>query len=92
MYRLSRQLVGKCLYNQKRVGFEGIRATVKQVYIKGREAEAGIVTSNTKTIFRSESAKFYIFLQMSEEMWEFEKDGDLFYEKAVQGPARDRGT
>jgi len=85
MWRLSRQLVGRCLYNSKRVEFEGARATVKQVYIGGHEADAGIVTENTKTIFRSESAKFIIFLQMSQEMWDFDKDGELFYEKAVGG-------
>ena len=85
MWRLSRQLIGRCLYNRQRVRFEGIRALVKQVYIKGHEAEAGVVTRNTRTIFRSESAKFYIFLQLSEEMWHFDQEGDMLHERAIQG-------
>jgi hypothetical protein len=49
------------------------------------KVQYGVVTENTKVIFRSESAKFFIFFQMSREMWEFDEDGDLFYEKALQG-------
>jgi len=40
---------------------------------------------STKIIFRSESAKFFIFLQLSKEMWEFADDSELLIEKAVQG-------
>ncbi|CAG8583025.1 7327_t:CDS:2, partial [Acaulospora colombiana] len=32
-----------------------------------------------------ESAKLFIFVQMSKEMWEFDEDGDLYYEKTVDG-------
>ena len=45
----------------------------------------GLVTKDTKIILRSESAKYFIFLQMSREMWEFDEDGELYYEKAFQG-------
>ncbi len=49
------------------------------------KVRSGIVTKDTKIIFRSESAKYFLFLQMSQEMWEFDEDGDLYYEKAVHG-------
>ena len=45
----------------------------------------GLVTEGTKIIFRSESAKYFLFFQMSREMWEFDEDGDLYFEKAVHG-------
>lgn len=36
-------------------------------------------------IFRSESAKFFIFLQLSRDMFEFAEDSELMIEKAIQG-------
>jgi DEP domain-containing protein 5 len=92
MWRLGKQLVGRALYTHKRVRFEGMVTTVKQVYRKASGAgpahatDAGIVTERTRTIFRSASAKFYLFLQMSAEMWEPSPDGDLYWERAVLGP------
>ncbi|RUS26722.1 hypothetical protein BC938DRAFT_484206 [Jimgerdemannia flammicorona] len=49
-----------------------------------KKAYCGYVTDDTRLIFRSESAKFFIFLQMCKEMWDFDEDGELFFEKAVQ--------
>lgn len=48
------------------------------------QSACGYITDNTRIIFRSESAKFFIFLQMCKEMWDFDEDGELFFEKAVQ--------
>ncbi|KAJ2710023.1 vacuolar membrane-associated protein iml1, partial [Coemansia spiralis] len=39
----------------------------------------------TQPIFRSESGRFIILLQMSEEMWAYHEDGNLCFEKAVNG-------
>jgi hypothetical protein len=36
-------------------------------------------------VFRSLSACCTIFLQMSKEMWDFDHQGDTYYEKAVDG-------
>ncbi|RUP42965.1 hypothetical protein BC936DRAFT_137831 [Jimgerdemannia flammicorona] len=44
---------------------------------------SGYVTDDTHFIFRSESAKFFILIHMCREMWDFDEDGDLFFEKAV---------
>lgn len=43
------------------------------------------MNENTKFIFRSESAKYFIFIQMSCEMWHFDEDGDLYHEKCLYG-------
>jgi DEP domain-containing protein 5 len=45
----------------------------------------GYISETTKTIFRSESAKYFLFVHMSKEMWEFDEDGELFMEKCVHG-------
>ncbi|CAG8443688.1 7242_t:CDS:2 [Scutellospora calospora] len=84
MWRLARSLTGTCVYLGKRIEFAGcIRAQVKKIYVKGRQVSCGYITGETKPIFRSESAKLFIFVQMSREMWEFDEDGELYFEKAI---------
>lgn len=36
-------------------------------------------------MFRSVTAMIYLFIQISSEMWEFDTNGDLYFEKAVDG-------
>lgn len=38
-----------------------------------------------QVVFRSCSSKLYLFIQMSKEMWDFDFNGDLFFEKAING-------
>lgn len=63
----------------------GVRAQVKEIYVNGTRSSCGFVTHKTRTIFRSETAKCFIFIQMSRDMWEFDEDGDMFAEKCVHG-------
>ncbi|EGG06793.1 uncharacterized protein MELLADRAFT_86188 [Melampsora larici-populina 98AG31] len=60
-----------------------IKTKVARVYVKGNRVLAGYITPFTKIIFRSESAKYYLYIQMSSEMWTFEEDGSLYHEKAI---------
>jgi hypothetical protein len=46
---------------------------------------SALVTSRTKTIFRSKSAQTFIFLQLCREMYEFDEDGERYYEKGLYG-------
>ena len=39
----------------------------------------------TKVIYRSESAKFFVFLQMGQEIMDFDANGNTCYEKAMNG-------
>ncbi|RKP26450.1 vacuolar membrane-associated protein Iml1, partial [Syncephalis pseudoplumigaleata] len=84
MWRLRQSLLGKTVYISQRVLFAGcIRAQVGDIYIGGRPAASALIGEGTRVIFRSESAKFFILIQMSREMWEFDDDGQLFYEKVT---------
>ena len=42
-----------------------------------------------QVIYRSQSAKFHIFVQMSCEMWNFDFSGDLYFEKSIMGFLQD---
>lgn len=58
------------------------QATVSELLGRnGKTVRSGYVTQETKFVFRSKSAKFYLLIQMSAEMWQFADDGELYFEK-----------
>ena len=85
MWRLKLALASSAVYVGKKVYSLGIRAQIKDIYVNGVKSASGYVTERTRIIYRSETAKYFIFLQMSREMWEFDEDGDLFVEKCARG-------
>lgn len=86
MWRAACNLEGECIYVGKRITFSaGIRADVREIWRGGKKKFSAYVSATTKPVFRSESARYLIFIQMSKEMWEFEEDGELFYNKAIDG-------
>jgi hypothetical protein len=86
MWRAACNIAGSCIYVGKRVTFTGgIRAEVREIWQQNKKVFSAYVGASTKPVFRSESARFLIFIQMSKEMWDFEEDGELFYNKAVDG-------
>ena len=52
---------------------------------QGERVSCGVITEDTKIVFRSSTSQVYLFLQMSSEMWDFDIYGDLYFEKAVNG-------
>lgn len=64
-----------------------IKATVKSIYSEGKRISSAYFSSNTKPIFRSESAKYVIFVQMSREMWDFDAEGsgEIMFNKVING-------
>ncbi|KAJ2866454.1 vacuolar membrane-associated protein iml1, partial [Coemansia erecta] len=84
MWRLWRHLSMNVLYNYKTANMEGlIRAKVRRIYKNNVQVPCGYIDSSTQPIFRSESGRFIILIQMSEEMWAYQEDGNLCFEKAV---------
>lgn len=84
MWRLQQSLKGNCAYLEKKILYAGsIKATVKRLFKDEKEITSGYITEHTRIIFRSASAKYFLFVQMSKEMWEFDEDGELYFEKAV---------
>ncbi|KAJ1868825.1 vacuolar membrane-associated protein iml1, partial [Coemansia sp. RSA 990] len=84
MWRLWRNLNHKVVRNNQTANMEGlIRASVRRIYKNGADIACGFIDGSTQPIFRSESGRFILFLQMSEEMWAYQEDGHLCYEKAL---------
>ncbi|KYR02324.1 DEP domain containing protein [Tieghemostelium lacteum] len=86
MWRLKLSLQNECVYVFKKLAFAQIRAQVEEIVSNGQKISSGLIDENTKFVFRSRSAKFVLFIQMSKEMWDYSTtDGELYFEKAVNG-------
>lgn len=84
-WNLKSMVANSCVYRGKRLSTIGARAYVKEISVGGSSVPCAYITPSTKAIFRSETAKYFLFIQMSKEMFEFEEDGELFYEKCIYG-------
>jgi len=90
MWRLGMSLENSTVHVGEKVQLAGgvIKADVQGLW-RGNNGphrhSSGIVTSKTKTIYRSKSAQFYIFIQLCQETWEFDEDGERYSEKIVHG-------
>lgn len=89
MWRIiNDQLVEQCIYRDQKIHFMGtIKAVIKTIFVEGRKLNSAVFHSTTKPIFRSESARYVLFLQMSKEMWEFDAEGtgEIMFDKIVNG-------
>ncbi|TFY55303.1 hypothetical protein EVG20_g9368, partial [Dentipellis fragilis] len=84
MWRLEEQLVGQCIHVDQEISFLGSAAAkVASIYIGGEEVSSGYVSTATKAIYRSLSARVTIFIQVCRELWEFANDGERYNEKIV---------
>lgn len=82
------EMAGRTVYkNMKIWSMRTIKASVKNVYLKGEKVESALFTASTKPIFRSESARYIMFIQMSKEMWDFDAggSGQIMFSKAING-------
>lgn len=64
-----------------------IKALVKTIFVQGQKVQSAFFDSSTKPIFRSESARYVLFVQMSKEMWDFDADGtgEIMFSKVING-------
>lgn len=89
MWRMAiSELSQRTVYRDQRLLFLGtIKATVKNVWIDGQRRKSGYFNASTKPIFRSESARYILFIQMSREMWDFDSEGagEIMFNKVIHG-------
>jgi len=89
MWRLVvAELANKCVIKGQRIVFMGtIKALVKAVFVRGQKVGSAFFNAATKPVFRSESARYVLFIQMSKEMWDFDADGsgEIMFNKVING-------
>lgn len=89
MWRLVvSELANKSMYQGQRLLLMGtIKAQVTTIYINGKKVQSALFNNSTKPVFRSESARFILYIQMSKEMWDFDTDGtgEIMFHKVING-------
>jgi len=89
MWRLAvGELGDKTVFKGQKILFMGtIKAQVTAVYVNGSKVQSAFFSTDTKPIFRSESARYVLFIQMSREMWDFDSEGsgEIMFNKVVNG-------
>ncbi|KAJ5545219.1 Winged helix-turn-helix transcription repressor DNA-binding [Penicillium sp. DV-2018c] len=89
MWRLvMSELSDKIIYKGQKITFMGsLKATVKNIFIREKKCLSGYFSPRTIPIFRSESAKYVLFIQMSKEMWAFDSEGtgDILFSRVING-------
>lgn len=81
-------LSNKMIYKGQRIWFMGtIKALVQTIFVQGQKVQSAFFDVSTKPIFRSESARYVLFIQMSKEMWDFDADstGEIMFSKVING-------
>lgn len=85
MWRWKQAMVNTCVYPKKVIEIHASRLQVYEMWAHGEQVASGVITDDTKIVYRSASSMVYLFIQMSSEMWDFDINGDLYFEKAVNG-------
>ena len=89
MWRLVvSELANQSMYKGQKLIFMGtIKAQVRTIYMNGHKVQSAFFGDSTKPIFRSESARFVLFIQMSKEMWDFDTNGtgEIMFHKVING-------
>lgn len=83
------KLANKTIYKNQRITFMGtIKVLIKTIFARnGQKVQDAFFDASTKPIFRSESARYVLFIQMSKEMWDFDADGtgEIMFNKVING-------
>lgn len=89
MWRIAvGELADRTVYKGQMMLFMGtIKAQISAVFVEGRKVHSAFFGKDTKPIFRSESARYVLFIQMAKEMWDFDSDdsGEIMFNKVVNG-------
>lgn len=89
MWRITvGELADRTVYKGQMMLFMGtVKAQISAVFVEGRKVHAAFFGKNTRPIFRSESARYVLFVQMAKEMWDFDSDdsGEIMFNKVVNG-------
>jgi DEP domain-containing protein 5 len=89
MWRLiGQELAGKTVYVGQKITYLGtIRVTVKAIHVRHHRAPTAFFAGTTIPIFRSEAARYVLFIQMSSEMWDFDSEGngEIMFNRVING-------
>lgn len=89
MWRLvGQELAERTVFVGQRITYLGsIKLTVKSIHVHGHKVPTAYFAGTTIPIFRSEAARYVLFIQMSSEMWDFDSEGngEIMFNRVING-------
>ncbi|SPQ98891.1 unnamed protein product (mitochondrion) [Plasmodiophora brassicae] len=85
MWRYKQHLIDSCVYVGQTKTTMGVHARIEELLVDGKTVKCGLITEHTKFVFRSRAARIMWLIQLSKEMWDYGDDGQLYFEKVVNG-------
>lgn len=82
------ELAGRTVYSGQRILFLGtVKAVIKNIHVRGRRVNTAYFATTTVPVFRSEAARYVLFIQMSREMWDFDSEGngEILFSRVING-------
>lgn len=90
MWRITEALGGETVQlGQQALTIGGMRLSVDEMSVggptglSGLQVKSGLITRTTRVTYRSQSARLFLLIQLSSEMWDFAMDGELYFEKIL---------
>lgn len=84
MWRIPATLIGKCVTEGQPIEFlKSYKLNINSIHKNGRQTKIALVGPETRAVFRSQSVRYLIFLQMSTEMWFFDETGESYFSKVI---------
>ncbi|SGZ39805.1 related to Vacuolar membrane-associated protein IML1 [Hanseniaspora guilliermondii] len=84
MWLIRNKIQNTSIHLHERLQFmDSLRFAVTGIYKDGKKFFSGYIGEETKVIIRSESARFFFVIQITEEMWHFQEDGEVLFQKVV---------
>ncbi|KIW34164.1 uncharacterized protein PV07_00959 [Cladophialophora immunda] len=89
MWRLvGQELAETTVYVGQKITYLGsIKLTVKSIHVRNHKAPTAFFAGTTIPVFRSEAARYVLFIQMSSEMWDFDSEGngEIMFNRVING-------
>lgn len=89
MWRLvGQELANTTVYTGQKITYMGtIKLTVKAIHVQHHRASTAFFAGTTIPVFRSEAARYVLFIQMSSEMWDFDSEGngEIMFNRVING-------
>ncbi|KAK9240328.1 hypothetical protein V1525DRAFT_395628 [Lipomyces kononenkoae] len=84
MWRIPAELLGKTITEGQQIEFvKTLKLNINTIHKNGHQVKTSCVGPDTKAVFRSQSVRYLIFLQMSTEMWFFDETGESYFHKVI---------
>lgn len=84
MLRFKSALVGRTVFQNQNITINSMQANIQDLRKSSKPIVSGLVTNATKFVFRSKSARIVWLVQISAEMWDVDKDGEIYFEKFLK--------